>query len=77
MNVAEIKEHTLAATPCYLFRGALKLMEARGAASVVNALAGRKPKTYPDEQLANIYLQFANPSSWAEIVETSEKAQSV
>ena len=60
MTVDEIKGYVLTDTPCYLFKGALKSLEDRKPPSVtvVKAPTGRKPGTYPDEQLGDIVLAF-------------------
>jgi three-Cys-motif partner protein len=63
MSVAEIKEHVLAHTPCYLFKTALKSLEASGAVVVAKAPPDRKPKTYPDEQLSSIFLSLVDSPS--------------
>jgi three-Cys-motif partner protein len=60
MSVADVKEHVLTQTPCYLFKGALKSLEGSGVAVVVSAPVTRKPKTYPDDQLSEIILSFVN-----------------
>ncbi|HWP68834.1 MAG TPA: three-Cys-motif partner protein TcmP, partial [Rectinemataceae bacterium] len=60
VTVAEVKEHVLVSTPCYLFREALKILET-GRDPVVrvkNAPASRRPGTYPEEHLANIVVRF-------------------
>ncbi len=60
MTATEVYEFVLVETPCYLFRGALKLLESSGRVSIVGAPLGRKPKTFPDEHLDVIRVKFAN-----------------
>jgi three-Cys-motif partner protein len=62
MSVFRIKEYVLTETPCYLFKTALKSIELgkQGQVSVIKAPIGRKPGTYPDDQLDEIELVFAN-----------------
>jgi DsbC/DsbD-like thiol-disulfide interchange protein len=60
MTVAEIKEHVLVSTPCYLYKEALKSLE-RGrdhVTSVMKAPTNRKPGTYPEKELNSILLRF-------------------
>jgi hypothetical protein len=60
MTVYKIKEYVLTDTPCYLFKTALKSLELgkNSCARVVKAAPGRKPGTYPDEQLDQIEIKF-------------------
>jgi hypothetical protein len=60
MSGYKIKEHVLTETPCYLFKTALKSLELdkNGCTRVVKAPPGRKPGTYPDEQLEEIEVAF-------------------
>jgi hypothetical protein len=60
MSVYKVKEYVLTDTPCYLFKGALKSLEVgkRKRVKVIKAPAGRKPGTYPDEQLEKIEVTF-------------------
>jgi hypothetical protein len=60
MSAYEVKEYVLTDTPCYLFKTALKSLEVRKPLSVrvVKAPEGRKPGTYPDDQLEDIGLTF-------------------
>ena len=59
MSAADIKEYVLAETPCYLFKGALKSLEAAKTALVINAPTGRRPGTFPDDLLNDIRFKFA------------------
>jgi hypothetical protein len=60
MSAHKVKEYVLTDTPCYLFKTALKSLEvgAHKTATVVRESLGRKPGTYPDEQLEQIELRF-------------------
>lgn len=53
-----VMEHVLVNTPCYNFRGALKVLESDGTIRVAAKPPGRKPLTYPAEMLDRIVLQF-------------------
>jgi three-Cys-motif partner protein len=54
-----VQEFVLTETPCYLFRDALKSLETSKAVTQVAAPVGRKPGTYPKDQLSEIKLRFA------------------
>ena len=60
LSVYQVKEFVLTDTPCYLFKAALKSLETRKpkAVTVVKQPPGRKPGTYPDDQLIGIELKF-------------------
>jgi three-Cys-motif partner protein len=60
MTVAQVKEYVLTETPCYLFKGAMKALETHKSRriAVLKQPAGRKPGTYPDEQLHEIEVRF-------------------
>ncbi len=60
MSVYKIKEFVLTQTPCYLFKTALKSLEGESnkRLSVTKQPVGRKPGTYPDEQLDAIEVEF-------------------
>lgn len=60
MSVHKIKEYVLTDTPCYLFKTALKSLEKDKRLRVVKAPVGRKPGTYPDEQVERIEVTFAS-----------------
>lgn len=62
MSVYSIKEYVLTDTPCYLFKTALKSLESgkQKTIKVVKAPIGRKPGTYPNEQLKEIEVTFAS-----------------
>jgi hypothetical protein len=62
MSVYKIKEYVLTDTPCYLFKTALKSLELgkQRRITLVKAPPGRKPGTYPDEQLEEIEVAFEN-----------------
>ena len=58
MTAKQIKEFILTDTPCCSFKTALKSLETTDRAKVVKAPPGRKKRTYPDHQLAEIELRF-------------------
>lgn len=60
MSAYKVKEFVLTGTPCYLFKAALKSLEVgkKKRAKVTKAPPGRKPGTYPDEQLEQIEVAF-------------------
>jgi three-Cys-motif partner protein len=60
MSVAQVKEFVLTDTPCYLFKGVLKSLEVgkQKRVAVTKAPPGRKPGTYPDDQLGEIEVKF-------------------
>jgi len=58
MTAAEVKEYVLAATPCYLFKTALKSLELSEDASVIHAPIGRRKGVYKDEHLNEIQFRF-------------------
>lgn len=62
MSVYRIKEYVLTDTPCYLFKTSLKSLELSKDKQlrVIKAPAGRKPGTYPDEQMEKIEVSFAS-----------------
>jgi three-Cys-motif partner protein len=51
MSVLAIKEWVLTETPAYLFKSPLGDLERRGIAKPIRPPAGRRPSTYPDEQM--------------------------
>jgi hypothetical protein len=59
MTAEAVKEFVLAETPCYLFKRPLKSLEMPGALALVQAPVGRKPGTFPDQQLSRISVRFA------------------
>lgn len=61
LTVAEIREFVLTETPCYLFRDALKKIEsdkANNGISIISSSVGRKPGTFPKEELEKILIEF-------------------
>jgi hypothetical protein len=60
MSVYQVKEYVLTDTPCHLFKAALKSLEVgkRKCVRINKAPPGRKPGTYPDEQLEKIEVTF-------------------
>jgi hypothetical protein len=61
MTAMEVKKFVLVETPCYLFKEALRMVESDKTAKIVAAPVGRRPRTYPDNQLHAIRLLFDNP----------------
>lgn len=63
LSCAEIKEHVLVSTPCYLFKKALRRLEIDRSHGlhIVAAPSGRKPGTYPDRDLDKIIIEFTQP----------------
>ncbi len=51
MSVLAIKEWALTETPAYLFKTALAKLERSGTAKPIKPPAGRRPATYPDDQM--------------------------
>jgi three-Cys-motif partner protein len=60
LDQTELKEFVLTSTPCYLFKGSLKILEKRGQLSVENTPSSRRPDTFPE--LAGIRLRFRRRS---------------
>ena len=60
LTVEEIKTFVLTETPCYLFKGALKMLESAKTVVPVGASPGRRPGTYPDEHVG-LRLRFETP----------------
>jgi three-Cys-motif partner protein len=60
MSAHKLKEYVLTDTPCHLFKTALKSLEIGKPkrVAVVKKPSGRKPGTYPDDQLDAIELKF-------------------
>jgi hypothetical protein len=60
LTVAEVKEHVLIETPCYLFKGALEMLETAEEPElrIVHAPAKRRCGKFPDADLAKIRVRF-------------------
>jgi len=57
LTLHQIKEFVLTETPCYLFKGALKILEDAGLLRVVCGPAARKKGTFPDEDMSIEFLR--------------------
>jgi three-Cys-motif partner protein len=60
MTAWAVKEYVLCETPCYLFKNALRSLEMNKTMTTLSFPVGRKPGTFPDEQLDKIRLSFAS-----------------
>lgn len=60
MTAWAVKEYVLCETPCCLFKNALRSLEMSKKVTPLSVPVGRKPGTFPDEQLDKISLRFAN-----------------
>jgi hypothetical protein len=60
MTVARVKEFVLTQTPCYLFKGALKILELEDSPrlTVTKQPAGRESGNFPNESLESIEVRF-------------------
>lgn len=60
MTAADAKEYVLVATPCYLFKAALRSLETADpkGISILAAPVGRKTGKFPDEILDEIRIRF-------------------
>lgn len=50
MTIHQVRDFVLTSTPCYLFKGALRKLEAQKALVPLKTKLGRKPGTFPDDQ---------------------------
>ena len=51
LTVAQVEEHVLTETPCYLFKTALKGLEKDGAVAPIDPPPKRRSGTYSDEKM--------------------------
>ena len=58
MTINDIKEYVLVHTPCYLFKGALRILEDSGRLKAINSPPERRKGTYPEDRMQVQFLSF-------------------